>query len=184
MIKTLDEEGADDLAKKTQCLDERQDIDKTVNDLDWKIKNNVAKIDKLEGLIELRTSEKDAANQKIKETNQYIQDITDERKAEHEAYQQAQQDDTDAVAVLEKARAVMAKFYKKNGVKMGPIQGSSQGALIQDEPVFERSEDDAPDASFSGKGSNKNASKNILSLFSYIIEDLNDELSNGKKNEA
>merc|ERR1740130_1087150 len=118
MIKTLDEEGADDLAKKTQCLDERQEIDKTVSDLDWKIKNNVAKIDKLEGLIELRTSEKDAANQKIKETNQYIKDITAERKAEHDAYQQAQQDDTDAVGVLEKARAVMAKFYKKNGVKM------------------------------------------------------------------
>merc|ERR1719491_1060888 len=37
MIKTLEEEGADDLAKKTQCLDEYQEIGKTVSDVDWKI---------------------------------------------------------------------------------------------------------------------------------------------------
>merc|ERR1719364_616429 len=48
MIKTLQDEGAADLAKKTQCLDEYQKIDKTVADLDWKIKNNQAQIAKLE----------------------------------------------------------------------------------------------------------------------------------------
>merc|ERR1719183_434347 len=67
---------------------------------------------------------------------------------------------------------------------MGPIQGSVKGAFSQEEPGFESSADDAPDASFTNKGSNKNASKNILSLFSYIIEDLYDELSNEKKAEA
>jgi len=185
MLKTLADEGAADLDKKTQCLDEYQDITKTVKDLDWKIKNNVAEIENLEQLIELRTSEKDAANEKIKETNQYIKDITDERKAENEAYIVAKDDDDAAINVLDTAKAAMAKFYKKNGVKMGAIQGAAKGAVLaQDEPVFERSEDDAPDASFSGKGKNKNASKNILSLFSYIIEDLTNELIHEKKTEA
>merc|ERR1719335_930332 len=78
----------------------------------------------------------------------------------------------------------MADYYKKNGIEMGPIQGSVKGALLQEEPVFERSADDAPDATFSNKGNNKNASKNILQLFAYIIEDLYDEISNGKKAEA
>merc|ERR1719335_1697872 len=77
----------------------------------------------------------------------------------------------------------MADYYKKNGIKMGPIQGNGRGNLLQEEPVFERSEDAAPDATFSDKGNNRNASKNILQLFSYIIEDLHDELSNEKKNE-
>merc|ERR1711988_1420073 len=84
MIKTLQEEGADDLAKKTQCLDEYQEITKTVKDLDWKIKNNKAKIAKLEKLIELRTKEKEEAIQKIDETKAYIKQITDERKQENE----------------------------------------------------------------------------------------------------
>jgi hypothetical protein len=182
MLTTLQEEGADDLDKKTQCLDEYQDIAKTVGDLDWKIKNNEAKIAKLQKLIELRTKEKEETIEKIDETNQYIKDINAERKAENEAYLQAKKDDEDALALLEKAKEVFAKFYEKNGVKMGPIQGSVK--LLQEEPVFERSEDDAPDATFSSKGNNKNKSKGVLSLFQYIIEDLNDELANEKKSEA
>jgi chromosome segregation ATPase len=182
MLKTLGEEGADDLAKKTQCLDEYQDTTKTVKDLDWKIKNNEAKIAKLEKLIELRTQEKADTIKKTEETQDYIKDIKAERKAENEAYLQAKQDDEDALKLLDKAREVFAKFYEKNGVKMGPIQGSVK--LLQEEPVFERSEDDAPDATFTSKGNNKNKSKGILSLFDYIIEDLHDELSNEKKSEA
>jgi len=172
MLVTLEEEGADDLAKKEQCQEENQEITKTVNKLDWKIKNNDAKITKLEGLIELRTNEKMDTIQKIKETNQYISDITAERKAENEAYLEAKKDDEDAIALLEKAKAVMAKYYKDNGI-----------ALVQ-EPEFTRSADDAPDATLSGKDNNANASKTILSLFAYIIEDLYDELKNEKKAEA
>merc|ERR1719327_2388624 len=48
MLKTLQEEGAADLEKKEQCLDEYQQIERTVKDLEWKIKNNEAKITKLE----------------------------------------------------------------------------------------------------------------------------------------
>jgi len=81
MLTTLEEEGAADLAKKTQCLDEYQDITKTVKDLDWKVKNNEAKIAKLEGLIELRTQEKTETIQKIEENEQYMKDIKAERKA-------------------------------------------------------------------------------------------------------
>jgi len=82
MINTLKEEGAADQAKKDQCLDEYQHITKTVKDLDWKIKNNLAKIAKLEKLIELRTQEKEETIQKMKNTKQYIADITKEREAE------------------------------------------------------------------------------------------------------
>jgi peptidoglycan hydrolase CwlO-like protein len=183
MIKTLQEEGADDLAKKTQCLDEYQEITKTVKDLDWKIKNNEAKIAKLEKLIELRTKEREETIEKIKETKKYMKDITDERKEENEAYLQAKKDDEDAKALLEKAKEEFTKFYKENGIKMGPIQGSVKG-LLQEEPEFERSADDAPDATFTHKGSNKLEGKGIVSLFDYIIEDLQDELANEKKAEA
>merc|ERR1719253_1206814 len=66
---------------------------------------------------------------------------------------------------------------------MGPIQGAAKG-LLQQEPEFERSADDAPDATFSSKGNNKVQGKGIVSLFDYIIEDLADELANEKKSEA
>merc|ERR1719487_1668911 len=133
MIKTLQEEGADDLAKKTQCLDEYQSITKTVKDLDWKIKNNLAKIAKLEKLIELRTKEKEETIAKREETESYIKDIKAERKEEHEAFLQAKQDDEDAIALLDKAKASFTKYYKESGVEMGEIQGSVKGLLQKDE---------------------------------------------------
>jgi len=170
MLKTLEEEGAADIAKRDQCKDEYQHIAKTVNDLDWKIKNNEAKIAKLEKLIELRTEEKQETIQKIKDTKAYIKDIKAERKAEHEAYQQAKKDDENAVALLEEAKAAFSKFMKEHV------------ELLQ-EPEFARSADDAPDATFSDKGNNKGKSKGVLALFEYIIEDLNDELKNEKKSE-
>lgn len=59
MLVTLQEEGAADLAKKTQCLDEYQSITSKVKDLNWKIKNNKAEIEKLEELIALRQKERE-----------------------------------------------------------------------------------------------------------------------------
>merc|ERR1712139_160172 len=51
-------------------------------------------------------------------------------------------------------------------------------------PEFEVSEDQAPDASFSDKGSRKNQSKGIVSIMTMLIEDLENEIKNGKKAEA
>jgi len=171
MVNTLNEEGAADLAKKNQCQDEYQEITKTVKDLDWKVKNNEAKIEKLEGLIELRTTEKEETIQKIKDTNQYVKDITAERKAENEAYLQAKKDDEGARDLLNNAKDAFTKFLKKH-------------VNLMQEPEFTRSADDAPDATLSSKGNNKNESKGIVNLLEYIIEDITDELANSKKAEA
>merc|ERR1712151_883020 len=111
-----------------------------------------------------------------------MKDITAERKEENEAYLEAKKDDEDAIGLLEKAREVLSKYYKENDIKMGKIQGSVK--LLQADPEFEISEDQAPDATFSDKGSRKLESKDIVSLMTYIIEDLKDELSNEKKAEA
>merc|ERR1719263_1832031 len=84
----------------------------------------LAKIAKLEKLIELRTKEKEETIQKIKETKQYMEDITDERKEEHAEYKQAKKDDQAAIKLLEAAKEALTEYYKKNGIKMGEIQGS------------------------------------------------------------
>merc|ERR1711933_399107 len=101
MMVTLQEEGAADLAKKEQCLDEYQSITSKVKDLNWKIKNNKAEIEKLEELIAKAEKEREATIQKIDETKAYMKDITEERKEENEAYLAAKKDDEDAIALLE-----------------------------------------------------------------------------------
>jgi len=174
MLVKLEKEGNSDLEKKEQCKTEYQSISKTVNDLDWDIENNEAKIAKFDKLIELRTGEKTATALKIKETAKYIEDITAQRKEDHELWEQTTKNDEAAVVELKRAKNVFEKFYNKN----------VKGAVFSQEPDFRRSDDDAPDATLSDKGNNKGKTKGILALFEYILEDLADELSNGAKAET
>jgi len=181
MIDTLNDEGAADRAKKNQCNEEYQNIAQTVGDLDWKLKNNKAKINKLESLIQLRQKEREETIGQINDTDDYIKKITEERGEEHDAFVHAKQEDEAAVKLLNAAKDAFTAYYKTNGVKMGKIQGAE---LLQADPAFEVSEDQAPEASFSGKGSSKVQSKGIVTLMEYIIQDLEDEITNGGKNEA
>jgi DNA repair exonuclease SbcCD ATPase subunit len=171
MMQTLKDEAAADEAKKDQCLSEYQDIAEKVDKLEWLIKNNVAAIDKFEELIEKRKTERMETIMKMNETDKYMKDITKERVEEHEEFLKAKKDDEDTLAVLEKANFYMSMYYKKNNISIGPLQ------LVQKEdPVFAISQDQAPEADFTGKGNRKNQAKDIFSLFAYIMEDVAAEI--------
>merc|ERR1719240_2152061 len=65
---------------------------------------------------------------------------------------------------------------------MGEVQGSIN-LLQKRAPVFEVSADQAPDATFTSAGKSAGASKGIISTLTMIKEDLDDEISNGVKQE-
>ena len=65
---------------------------------------------------------------------------------------------------------------------MREIQGSMK-LLQRQGPEFEISEDQAPVATFSDKGNNKNQSKGTISILTMLVEDLKAELTNGIKAE-
>eukprot|EP00747_Dinoflagellata_sp_TGD_P155036 gnl/TRDRNA2_/TRDRNA2_177551_c3_seq17.p1 gnl/TRDRNA2_/TRDRNA2_177551_c3~~gnl/TRDRNA2_/TRDRNA2_177551_c3_seq17.p1 ORF type:complete len:428 (+),score=170.21 gnl/TRDRNA2_/TRDRNA2_177551_c3_seq17:888-2171(+) len=171
MKQTLKEEEANDIKKRDTCKEEYLNIESKTSDLAWKIKNNDAKIAKLEALIAKDEDEKAATIQEIEDTQKNIDDMKATRIAENGEFKQAKEDDETAIEVLEKAKEALTKFYKKN-------------TLLQVQAPFEVSEDQAPDASFSDKGSNKNESKGIESLMEMIIEDLHAEIKEAVKDEA
>merc|ERR1711959_81142 len=92
----------------------------------------------------------------------------------------AKKEDEATVDLLTQAKEPPTAYSKKNKVDMGPIQGSVN--LLQ-EPVFEVSEDQAPETTFSDKGSRKQQTKGIVGLMSMLLEDAQDEIKNGIKNE-
>jgi hypothetical protein len=183
MIATLNEENEADIAKRDQCKKEYQDIASTVSDLQWKIEKNVAKIDKLEGLIELRTEQRLKTIEDIKDTREQIAKMEDQRIEENQVFLAAKSDDQAAIELLVEARKALRSYFDKNDIELGPVQGSVKGAAFNQEPEFAVSADQAPDASFSGKGKRKGESKGIVSIMTMIIEDLNDEIKNGMTNE-
>merc|ERR1712137_1528575 len=119
--------------------------------------------------------------EEIEAVTAQMEAMTKQRNEENEAFLAAKKDDQDAIALLESARDAISKYYKKNKIEMGPIQGSVKGQFVQ-EP-FDVSEDQAPDATFSHKGSRKNESKGVVQLMSMLIEDLHDEIKNEMKEE-
>jgi len=182
MIKTLKDEGLADMAKRDQCKDEYLKIESTSKDLQWKIKNNAAKINKLAKLIEMRTAEKAKTIEDIADVEKHMAELTAMREEENGAFLAAKKEDQDAIDLLVEAREVLGSYYANHSVDMGEVQGSVKGAFLQ-QPEFQVSADQAPEAEFSDKGHRKGEAKGIVSILTMIIEDLNDEIKNGMKSE-
>ena len=110
-------------------------------------------------------------------------EISKQRKEDHAAFLHAKDGDEQTIELLTQAKDALMKYYKDNGIEMGPLQRSVQGALMQ-EPVFERHDERAPDAIFSGNGNRKGQTKSVLTLLQYILEDAQNEIINDEKSGA
>merc|ERR1719443_1656065 len=114
MKNTLKEEEQSDIEKRDTCKQEFLNIESTTKDLAWKIKNNDAKIAKLESLIAKDEDEKAKTIEEIEDTQKNIDDMKATRIAENGEFLQAKEDDETAIDVLNKAKDALTKFYKKN----------------------------------------------------------------------
>jgi len=164
VIKTIDNllaqlqgEEAADIKKVDECKDSYQKIDLTKNDLDWKIKNNEAKVQKHEKAITQKTETKKVTIKDIETADTTLGDIAKKRTEENDAYKQGKSDDEKAIVLLEKAKTALAAYY----------------SFLQQEP----------DMKLSGKNSAKGQTDGVVSLLSMIIEDLNAELAESKSAE-
>merc|ERR1719392_490941 len=102
------------------------------------------------------------------------------RIAAHTVFKEKKADDEAAVKLLTAAIESLSAFYKNNDMETGPIQGSINLLQKSKGPVFEVSADQAPDATFTSASKSAGESKGIISM---IKEDLEDEISNGVKDE-
>merc|ERR1719230_202727 len=118
----------------------------------------------------------------IREVRDDIEKMEDTRKEAHSVYQSKKADDEGASKLLAAAIESLSAFYKNNEIETGPVQGSIN-LLQKRAPVFEVSADQAPDAGFTGAGKSAGESKGIISTLTMIKEDLDDEITNGVREE-
>jgi len=182
MMQTLRDEDAADIAKRDQCKSEYQKINSTISNVEWLLRKNVAKIDKLTREIEELDAEKARTIEEIQAIDDQLSAMQTQRQEENTAFLNAKADDQAAITLLGRARDVLTSYYSNHSIELGPIQGSVKGmVLAQQGPDFDVSEDQAVDAVFSDKGKRKHESKGIVQLLTMIMEDLNDEIRNGMK---
>merc|ERR1719281_1489068 len=183
MIAVHKGEEQDDIEQRDWCKEETFKNEQEAARLTYRIEKHVSKLSKLNKKLEdLEASKADTVSQ-IQQTNEDIASMEESRIAEHNAFQSAKSDDEQASQLLAAAIEAMSAFYKNNGIDTGAIQEGANALIQTGEPVFERSADEAPDASFSSAGKSGGESKGIISLMTMIKEDLDDEVSNGVKNE-
>lgn len=175
LIQTLKDEEKEDINQRDWCKDEYQQNELKQAKLKWKIESNEAMITKLEKRIEKLTEAITQTVEEIEATKKEIKEMEDVRKEENADFVQAKKDDEACIKLLHEAIDVLSEYYKNNKIEMGPIQGSVKLVQEKEEP---------PDATFSKKGSRKNESKGIISILTMLIEDLEDEIQNGIKNEV
>eukprot|EP00401_Gymnodinium_catenatum_P036700 CAMPEP_0117514390 /NCGR_PEP_ID=MMETSP0784-20121206/30044_1 /TAXON_ID=39447 /ORGANISM="" /LENGTH=749 /DNA_ID=CAMNT_0005310183 /DNA_START=47 /DNA_END=2296 /DNA_ORIENTATION=- len=185
MTAALQKEDAADIAKRDQCKEEYKNTASAISHITWLIEKNVAKIDKLMGLIRMREEDLYETNVAIADVNKNIQAIKDQRSEDNMVFLRAKKDDQDAIELLVKARTLLQSYYTNHSIDLGPIQGNVKDYALaqQKEPVFEVDANDAPETIFSGKGKRKNDSKGIVQIMTYIIQDLDEEIKNGMKDE-
>ncbi|CAK0889913.1 unnamed protein product [Prorocentrum cordatum] len=186
MMLDLKDEDIADIAKRDQCKKEITQSNSTILDLTWKIKCNEAKIDKLQRKIEEKQAMIAESRQVIKETYAYMNETTDIRTQDNADFTQAKKTDQTAIELLVKVRDTLSKYYHQNTTGFGTVQGAVKGAtLIQkrDEPEFNVSEFEAPDATFSKSTHRIGEAKGVVSLLTMVIEDLNDEIANDMRSE-
>merc|ERR1719235_1339379 len=185
MVTDLQKEQKDDFDHKDWCKEETFKNEQESSRYEYKIEKLDGKIAKFTGQLENLETTRAETTAQITEVTEDIEKMEDARKEAHSVFQGKKADDEGASKLLAAAIESLSAFYKNNGIETGPVQGSIN--LLQRRearaPVFEVSADQAPDSTFSSAGKSSGASKGIISTLTMIKEDLDDEISNGVKEE-
>merc|ERR1719265_2479839 len=168
MIDSIKIEGERDLEEKDWCKEEVHKNEQEAARYEYKKEKSEAKLGRLNAKLDELKATLLQTIKEIKETEDNLQQLTDQRNADHTAYEVAKSDDEGAVKVMSDAIDALSAFYKNNP------------SLLQKQPVFDRGEQ-APDATFTSAGKSSGEAGGILSIMMMIKEDLEDEIENGVK---
>jgi predicted nucleic acid-binding Zn-ribbon protein len=190
MIAELDDEEKDDADKRDTCTEKTHTKSERKAVLVHKIERNVAKITKLNSKLKKIVQKIEDTTEAKEEAKKELKEMTQTRSDEHDEFQQSKSDDEAAIKLLEAAIGKLSSYAESNAIDTGALE-NPRGFFLQlsktsrntQEPEFEVSEDQAPEAAFSGKDDNKQQGKGIVSMLTMIKEDLELEVSNGVKAE-
>merc|ERR1719453_2553533 len=177
MIAKLKDEGHEDVVQRDWCIKEQHFNEDTKSRKEYDISQLEAKILRTEKAMADMQKKKEHTQQQLKELMEMFDEATTDRAAESAAYTQAKSDDSTAISLLEDAIAVFSQYGANNEVFLQVKKSTTK------QPVFEVSEDQAPDASFSGKDNHAGAQDAIISMMTQIKENLENEVALADKAE-
>merc|ERR1719353_723109 len=170
MIELLGEEGQEDIEQRDWCIAEQNNQTNHKENLEYEISQLQAKITMAEKKKAELEAEKEDTLKKKADLEEAMEQALADREAENQAFTTAKQDDLNAIELLGQAIEALSAYGGNN-------------ALLQ-QPEFEVSEDQAPDATFSSKDNHGDAQNGIVMLLTQIKENLEIEVGVATKGEA
>merc|ERR1719191_1820858 len=177
MIQKLKDEGHDDVVQRDWCIKEQHFNEDTKSRKEYDISQLEAKILRTEKARANMLKKQDKTREQLQELKDMFAQATADRELESQEYVKAKNDDTMAISLLADAIAAISAYGANNNVFLQVKKSTKK------QPVFEVSEDEAPDASFSSKGNEKGAQDAIISMMTQIKENLENEVALADKAE-
>jgi len=183
MIKTVREEGEDDVRHKDRCENAENKNQNNLNEVeaqdgkaDAKISAAIRRESTLDTLIQADTKSIEALHTEIGE--QTTQRVDDEV-----AFKKSVRDDTAAKQLLNDALQALLRFSQENNIALSMVQGQRQAPPP---PAYTIDEDEAPETSWEGGayGGRKSESTGIVAIMKMLIEDVSGEIATARKEEA
>jgi hypothetical protein len=176
MIAELKAEGAKDVEQKKWCIEERHAQNMNKDEYEYQIDQLAASILRAETENEKLQAKVDNTLEAISDTKETYEEAEADRARENGAYLSAKAADAAAIKLLADAAAALSAYGEDNSFAFVQLKKTKQ-------PVFEVSEDQAPDATFSSGDAHAGASSGIVALLTQIKEDLENEVILADKSE-
>merc|ERR1719478_1190291 len=111
MISELRVEEQDDISHRDRCESKQNGNKNSKEDAEHGISKAEDAIKRLEQAVKDKDDDIKKLQKKMDDTTKTQDDITKQRKKETEEFKKAQKADADAIELLDKAQASLAKFY-------------------------------------------------------------------------
>jgi chromosome segregation ATPase len=170
ILKDMKDEEKRDIERRDGCITERHELNEENATDKHAVKVSKGKVAKKERVIEKNEVSLEEVNTTRADAEKQLKTVSEQREQENADFKEAKTDDETAIGVLDEVLAKLSAFHNDNG------------AFVQ-EPEFEVSPDQAPDAKFSDKAHREGESKGIISILEMIQGDLKNEIANGIKDE-
>merc|ERR1719420_2154710 len=173
MIEDLRVEEQEDIKARDVCNNQENALNAQEDDLAYNIKKKGEEKERMEAKKKEVIDEKLNIQDEIAAAKTEMEEMLAARNEENAEFKKALKDDTDAVALLEKAIQSITAFYTNNKI---PLE------FVQKAPEYSVDEDKAPDASFGGPA--KSESTGIIAILGMLKEDTEKEIKVAREEEA
>jgi len=176
MVGVLRKEEQEDIDQKAECRAQQNDNKNDLEDIKHsleKLQHSIQRMENTKGSLE---GEIASLASGMSATEKDIGELKDFRHTTETQFQKALSDDAEAASAMNSAITSLSKFFKDNA---SLLQMHASGA-----PEYTRDADKAPGMSGANYGGRKSETTGIVAQLSMLVEDIEKEISEAKKDDA